>query len=239
MAVPEFDQVVEYVTMGPVVHFVLPHQLSLDTLLVLEALREGYEHAAQLGRVLTMAPEEVAALKGAASEVYHQDVVDHEVVSANPAEIVERLIEVRSYPEAHRGAVIREAGEVWFFESNLYKSITPHTIHDPRLATGPNRLRDAVEAILRGGRAALGAAHRRPRCVCKGRPGDVRGQHLGEHDRRQRVVAHRVPAGVATDRPGVICAEKVETHKLSERERPGVCRGAVSRPNVSDAPSAA
>lgn len=136
MAVPEFDQVVEYVTMGPVVHFVLPHQLSLDTLLVLEALREGYEHAAQLGRTLTMAPEEVAALKGAASEVYHQDVVDHEVVSANPAEIVERLIEVRSYPEAHRGAVIREAGEVWFFESNLYKSITPHTIHDPAWLPG-------------------------------------------------------------------------------------------------------
>lgn len=136
MAVPEFDQVVEYVTMGPVVHFVLPHQLSLDTLLVLEALREGYEHAAQLGRVLTMAPEEVAALKGAASEVYHQDVVDHEVVSANPAEIVERLIEVRSYPEAHRGAVIREAGEVWFFEGNLYKSITPHTIHDPAWLPG-------------------------------------------------------------------------------------------------------
>lgn len=139
MAVPEFDQFVEYVTEGeggePLVHFVLPHQLSLDTPLVLQALQEGYAHAASLGRTLTLGPEGVAELKSAALEVYHQDVVDHEVVGGNPAQIVDRLIEVWSYPEVHLGAAVI-AGETWFFEGNLHTAILTHAIHDPAWLPG-------------------------------------------------------------------------------------------------------
>lgn len=131
--VPEFDQIVQYVTEGeggaPVVHFVAPHQFSLDSLLTLQAIREGYEHAAQRGHILALEPEGVAELKAAASEVYHQDVVDNEIVSANPAEVIANLIVVRSYPEWWSGATV-EAGQVWFHAGNLYRCIQGHTVAD-------------------------------------------------------------------------------------------------------------
>ncbi len=132
--VPEFDQVVEYVTEGsegdgPVVHFVVPHQLSLDVLLTLKLLQEGYEHAAALGRTLALPPEGVEALRTAAAESYHADVISHEIVSNRPAEVVDRLIVVRSYPEWHRSAVVA-AGEVWFYGGNLYRCVQAHTVDD-------------------------------------------------------------------------------------------------------------
>lgn len=142
MPVPEFSQYVEYVTEGeggePVVHFVLPHQLSLDTPLVLQALAEGYAHAASLGRTLTLEPEGVANLKAAALEVYHQDVVDNEIVGNSPAEVVANLITVRSYPEWWSGATVA-AGQVWFYAGNLYRCVQGHTVVDAAWTPGVAR----------------------------------------------------------------------------------------------------
>lgn len=134
MPVPEFDQIVEYVTTKPdgtghVVHFVLPHQMSLDTLLTLEAIGEGYERAAEYGRTLVMPPEEVAAVQAAAAEVYHPDVIAHEITSDDPAEIVANLIVVKSYPEWHLGAQVA-ADSVWFFGGNLHRALVAHIVYD-------------------------------------------------------------------------------------------------------------
>lgn len=134
--VPEFDQFVQYVTEGadgPITHFVPPQQLSLDTLLTLQALQQGYERAAARGHVLTLSSEDLAALKAAASEVYHQDVVEHEVTSTNPAQVVDNLIVVRSHPEWHVGlecvAVNAERTVGVYFnpaDSNLYRCFQAH-----------------------------------------------------------------------------------------------------------------
>lgn len=126
----EFSQFVEYVTTDGV-HHVAPQQHELDNPLVLDTVRGGYEHAAQLGRAWTLAAGELDALKAAAP--YHADVVAHEMVSDSPLEIVERLIVVRSYPEWHVGldcvAVDAERTVGVYFnpaDMNLYKCYQAH-----------------------------------------------------------------------------------------------------------------
>lgn len=147
--VPEYDQFVQYVVEGdtpdsePVVRFVLPHQLSLDTLLVLESLKEGYERAAARGHVMTLQTAEIDALQAAASEVYHPDVVEHEVVSSNPAVIVDALIAVRSRPEWHVGRQCA-VGDVVFYAGNLWTCRVPHTV-----TTDPNWRPDVAPNLWR------------------------------------------------------------------------------------------
>ena len=126
----DFSQFVEYVTTDGV-HHVAPQQHELDNPLVLDTVRGGYEHAAQLGRAWTLAAGELDALKAAAP--YHADVVAHEMVSDDPAEIIERLIVVRSYPEWHVGlqcevADLERTKGVYFnpADNNLYVCIQLH-----------------------------------------------------------------------------------------------------------------
>ena len=57
MPVPEFDQFVEYVTVGPAIHPVALQQHSLDALNTLETVVRGYVRAAGLGRVLVAGAE--------------------------------------------------------------------------------------------------------------------------------------------------------------------------------------
>lgn len=128
----EFSQFVEYVTTDGVRH-VAPQQHELDNPLVLDTVRGGYEHAAQLGRAWTLAEGELDALK--ASAPYHADVVAHEIVSDSPLEIVERLVWVCDRP-AWRWKAEPVAGEVWLHEGNLYRCNQSHRIDDPGWTPG-------------------------------------------------------------------------------------------------------
>lgn len=57
MPVPEYDQYVEFVTAGPIVHSVALQQHSLDSILTLETVVRGYIHEAALGRALVAGAE--------------------------------------------------------------------------------------------------------------------------------------------------------------------------------------
>lgn len=104
----DFSQYVEYVIQGAdglEVRPVALDQHDLSNPLTLAALAEGYAHVTALGRAPVMDATASDRLKAAASEVYHTDVVEHEVVSDRPAEVVERLLWVRSRPEWRRATV--------------------------------------------------------------------------------------------------------------------------------------
>lgn len=133
MTIPAFDQFVEYITDGPTIHAVALAQQALDSLLALEAVQGGYEHAVALGRTEVLDATALAAVQTAAGEVYHADVVEHEVVSTDPLVIVEALISVRSRPWWHVGlsCVAADAARtigVYFnpADANLYRCIQPH-----------------------------------------------------------------------------------------------------------------
>jgi len=129
----DFSQYTEYVTEGPVVHPVALDQHDLGNPLALAALAEGYAHVTALGRAPVMDVTASDRLKIAASEVYHTDVVEHEVVSDRPAEVVERLLWVRTRPEWYVGlqTVAADAERtvgVYFnpADGNLYRCVLPH-----------------------------------------------------------------------------------------------------------------
>ena len=128
----DFSQYTEYVTVDGVFPVALD-QHDLSNPLTLAALAEGYAHVTALGRAPVMDAPATDRLKTAASEMYHADVVGHEVVSDRPAEVVERLLWVRSRPEWHVGlqCVAADAERtvgVYFnlADGNLYRCITPH-----------------------------------------------------------------------------------------------------------------
>jgi len=121
----EFSQYTEYVTEGPVVHPVALEQHDLGNPLTLAALAEGYAHVTALGRAPVMDATATDRLKTAASEVYHADVVEHEVVSDRPAEVVERLLWVRDRPEWGAG-IDAYLGMVVFWQGTLFRCIQPH-----------------------------------------------------------------------------------------------------------------
>lgn len=125
MAIPAFDQYVEYVTEGPVIHAVPLMVHALDSLATLEVLQAGYAHAASLGRILALAASEVAALQTSLGTIYHADVISNEVKGSDPAQIVANLLEVRSRPEWGPGLSVK-VGEVYFFKGNLYTVIQAH-----------------------------------------------------------------------------------------------------------------
>lgn len=129
--VPEFDQFVEYVTEGPVVHSVELQQHSLDSLLTLQVVSGGYVHAVALGRSTSLDAPALTALQTEISSVYSADVSEHEVVSSDPAVIVDHLIAVRSRPEWHVGLACVAADldrtiGVYFCDGNLYCCLQPH-----------------------------------------------------------------------------------------------------------------
>ncbi len=57
MPVPEYDQFVEFVTEGPIIHPVALQQHSLDALATVETVVRGYVRAAGLGRALVAGAE--------------------------------------------------------------------------------------------------------------------------------------------------------------------------------------
>lgn len=124
MLVPEFDQITEYWdNTGP--HPVAPEQHNLGSLLTLRALQQGYEHVTQLGRSVTLSGEELTAAQSAAAETYHQDVVANEIVSTDPAVIVDALIAVCERPGWHVG-LDAVAPTVYFHAGNLYRCVQSH-----------------------------------------------------------------------------------------------------------------
>lgn len=130
--VPEYGQLVEYVTEGPVIHPVRLVQHSLDALPVLQAIQADYQKVAALGREVAMPPEDLDDLRTAASEAYHQDVIEHEIAGPDPVVIVERLAWVRSHLEWHLGLNATK-GLVYFCpaDNNLYRCVSSHTVYDP------------------------------------------------------------------------------------------------------------
>lgn len=119
----EFGQIVEYVTRDGVFN-VSPEVFTLDSVPTLEAVKADYEKVATLGRAKTL---DVQAVKTAAANVYHADVVNNEIVSSDPVVVVDRLLFVRSHPEWHAGATVT-AGDVWFYEGNLYRVVQSHKV---------------------------------------------------------------------------------------------------------------
>lgn len=113
----DFDQYVEYKTTEGIFS-VPPDAHTLDSVPTLEAVRDGYTNAIALGRTPQLSVE---TFKQAAADVYHEDVLEAEV-SADPVQTFDRLAWVRSRPE-WRPNVDVEAGDVLFFEGNLYEVI--------------------------------------------------------------------------------------------------------------------
>lgn len=124
-SVPDFGQIVEYVTEEGI-HPVSPGQHNLDSLPTLEAVREDYAKVTGLGRQPILTAGELGVLKVLAGAVYHQDVIENEIASTDPTEVVERLLWVRAHPEWYPGAVVT-AGGVYFHEGNLYRVVQGHT----------------------------------------------------------------------------------------------------------------
>lgn len=125
MPVPEFSQYVEYVTEGPIVHPVDPAQAALDNPLTLQALQAGYAHVTALGRAPVMDSAALDALKTAAAEHYAADVVDNEIVSSDPAQVVDRLLWVRDRPEWGAG-IDAHLGMVVFWQGTLFRCVQSH-----------------------------------------------------------------------------------------------------------------
>lgn len=124
---PEFGQLVEYITEGPVIHAVALEQHSLDVLPVLEAVAEDYQKVEGLGRGGALPPGEVATLRGALAESYHSDVVRYATdATASPGSIVATLAEVKARPDWRAGLAV-QTGQVYGFEGNLYEVIQAHT----------------------------------------------------------------------------------------------------------------
>lgn len=128
MAVPDFDQFVEYVTEGPVIRAVALTQHSLDVLSTLEAVKSGYEHVAALGRAADLTPAESTALKAQlAALAYHSDMVRYATDDTSaPGEIVTALVEVKQRPDWLPG-LAAQVGGVYGFEGNLYECVQAHT----------------------------------------------------------------------------------------------------------------
>lgn len=124
MNVPEFGQFVEYVMEGYEFHHVSLTQQNLDQLDVLETVQADYAKVAAIGRQVELTPDELAALKLAVP--YHADVIENEITSTNPQEIIANLIEVRSRPDWTPWIVVK-VDEVYFYNGNLYKVIQAHT----------------------------------------------------------------------------------------------------------------
>lgn len=126
-----FDQIAEYVTEGPTVHHVALEQHALDSLLTLNTLRDALAHVATLGRAAELDAAELDALR--ANAPYHQDVIDSEITSSDPAEVIDALIAVRSRPEWYVGlqceaADVGRTKGVYFniADGNLYRCILAH-----------------------------------------------------------------------------------------------------------------
>lgn len=127
MTVPAFDQLVEYVTEGPVVHRVDLTQHSLDALPTLQAVAGGYAHVAALGRAADLDAGEVVALKDALAPAYHSDMVRYATDATNaPGEIVAKLVEVKQRPDWRAGLAVL-VGQVYAYQGNLYEVIQAHT----------------------------------------------------------------------------------------------------------------
>ena len=116
----------EYVTEGPVIHAVPLSEHSLDAPATLEAVRADYAKVTDLGRQPALSPGDLEALRAIAGVVYHQDVIDHEIVSSDPAAVVERLLWVRQHPEWSPGVAVA-VDDVYFHAGNLYKVVQAHT----------------------------------------------------------------------------------------------------------------
>lgn len=124
--VPEFGQLVEYVTEGPVIHPVRLAQHNLDALPVLQAIQADYQKVAALGRSAAMAPGDLDELRTAAGEVYHQDVIEHEIAGPDPAAIAERLVWVQEHALWHAGMAVAPPTVV-LHDGNLYRCLQAHT----------------------------------------------------------------------------------------------------------------
>jgi hypothetical protein len=129
----EFDQYVEYRTETGVYHVTLT-QHDLSSPYTLAAVQQGYQHVAQLGRSVQLSSAERDAVVALAAETYHQDVIDNEITSDDPEDIVNGLAWVRSRPEWRVGLDVvppdnEGQGGVYYngADGNLYRCVQAHT----------------------------------------------------------------------------------------------------------------
>lgn len=117
----EFGQIVEYVTTEGVFTITVT-EFALDSAPVLEAVSADYAKVAALGRPKTL---DVNTVKAQAAATYHQDVVDNEIKSTDPAIVMERLLWVKTRPEWRAGITV-VAEEVYYHNGNLYRCVQGH-----------------------------------------------------------------------------------------------------------------
>jgi hypothetical protein len=126
----DFGELVECVRQGADGSLVLGAiglgQHSLDVPLVLEAVRADYQKVAALGRLPMLSVMDLDELRTAAGEVYHQDVIEHEIAGPDPAAIVGRLAWVQDHVLWHAGMAVVPPGVV-LHDGNLYRCLQAHT----------------------------------------------------------------------------------------------------------------
>jgi len=126
VGVPDFGQLVEYITEGPVIHRVDLAQHSLDVLPTLDAVAADYAKVAVLGRSADLSAGEVGALKTALAPAYHSDMVALATLTLAPGEIVTALADVKRRPDWRAGLAVA-VGQVVGYEKNLYECVQAHT----------------------------------------------------------------------------------------------------------------
>jgi hypothetical protein len=134
-AIPEFGQLVEYVTQGPLVNdvygVVINHvkmdNFDLSNPLTNTNLQSDYSKVTAIHPVSDLVPAELAALKINLAVTYHSDVVALTVVTPNPVSIIASLITTQSKPTWKAGLTVT-VGQVYFYvvDKNLYQCVQAH-----------------------------------------------------------------------------------------------------------------
>jgi hypothetical protein len=135
-AIPEFGQLVEYVTQGSlvngvygvVINRVKMDNFDLSNLLMNTNLQSDYSKVTAIRPVSDLIPAELAALKTNLAVTYHTDVVALTVVVPNPVPIVNSLVTTQSRASWKTGLAVT-IGQVYFYvaDKNLYQCVQAHT----------------------------------------------------------------------------------------------------------------
>ena len=136
-AIPEFGQLVEFITQadpvmvdGELQYGIQIHQVNLadqDVVSSAESLLADFEKVSTLRTIYDLGAEDVDLIKTKIEEIYHSDVAKLATVAPNPMEIVSAVSSVKTRPEWGIGLSVL-AGDVYLFpfDHNLYQAIQSH-----------------------------------------------------------------------------------------------------------------
>ena len=135
VAIPEFNQFVEYVTQGDLVdgeYQVVVNRVEITEQPIIEAaetLKAAYEHVSTLDRLPEPLTEEnLTVVKDKVTDAYCEDVAAYVTQTNEVIPLLTNVVEVKSYPDWKVGEAV-QAGWVRHYRinGNLYKVIQAHT----------------------------------------------------------------------------------------------------------------